>query len=190
MKRTIALLTALCCLLAAVPAFAASATAEAVTFDTFTFTPWAGAYVVKGDPSTGTLFQCFPYYNEGDYSTNMMGTVLSPVPIDVATMDEANRADFIDGLKNGITSGFAGQGVTLRGTEVTLHDPVTVSGRTGLYFDLRIDMKYMGVDLSVYETGCAFSIGTDCYVFMTGGETQEKANAVMDEFLASLVWIE
>ena len=78
--------------------------------------------------------------------------------------------------------------MTVTDTQVTWHDPVEADGKTGIYFDFRIDVRYFGIDISVFESAVGFYLNGDGYMFVSGGTAQEDATRIMEEFLATLTW--
>ena len=188
MKRIAALILSLCLLLTVTSAFAEVAAVETATFDAFSFTPWTGSYLEKGDPSTGILFQCYPYYADGDTGSSIMAMILGGLPMDLVDMSEQDKTEFVEGMTSGVTSTFTAQGMTVTDTQVTWHDPVEADGKTGIYFDFRIDVRYFGIDISVFESAVGFYLNGDGYMFVSGGTAQEDAARIMEEFLATLTW--
>ena len=186
MKRTIAILTALFCLLAAVSALAE--TAQAVAFDAFTVVPSPRGYLMPADPSTGMIFQYFPRHDDGDTSTNLLCMVMSPLPLDPMTMSDTDRNDFVDGLVQGMTNQMTAVGATLNETNVVWDDPVYADGVPGICFSVTIDMSYFGQQILVYETGILFRVNGDGYIFMSGAQDPDTAAAVMAELIDTLTW--
>ena len=119
-----------------------------------------------------------------------MALTLEPAPIDLADMSEQDKADFVEGLTSGTVSGLTAQGMTVTGVPITWHDPIEADGKTGIYFDVQINVKYFGVDISVFECGVGFTVNGSYFVFLTGGTTQEAATKIIEEFLATLTWNE
>lgn len=191
MKRTIALLVALCCLLAVAPVLAESGTVTAnttVTFDGFSFIQAAGSNLQRGETGDVVSFVYYPAFASGDAATNVTGTWDTMIEQNLATETDAYRTAYANNFVDQIGEIYKSMGIDVGSMNWSWSDPITVDGRPGAVFRLDLTLTAFGMTMDMVEYQAVFNVGSYRYFFTSSADTAEQAEAALADVLNTLTW--
>ena len=188
MKRILALTVALCCLLAALPVLAETATTDTVAaLDAFSFTKAAGSYYIPGEAGDVVLFTYYPEFESGNLSLNVNCTS-EDNPYDPAAMSASELDEVAKALVDGMTELYESMGAKVSFGKTTWSAPFTADGVKGITLSYSVTLSMAGQTAAMAQAQSFFNLGGKLYTFTATGTTEAECTAALNAFFAGLTW--